>query len=195
MEPDVTEDDEPATDVVCANCEAAVNYDDEAVLVQIVQPQHIGGRVLYLQVINEDDVEGDFLFTPYVYCFECWDGYFADLKKEAEDAPPVQDPEAIVRCTCCGSGIRAWEYLATFTIGELHVSGREPNNIPGPQFIGTAKPEAICLYCMTVLNDNYISMWDELSQTGECTDCTLARCWRHDNCQCGCHQETDTDEE
>lgn len=191
MGPNLSLNEEPAeTDIICADCEDPISCGDEIVLVQIVQPKLAGGALLYYPVIDENDVEGDFLFEPYVYCFSCWDDHYWDLKREAEDVPPVQDLHAVVECACCGSGVREWEYAATFTVGELSLSAREPNNVRGPHFVPNGKPEVICLYCMIVLNDNYITMWEALSQFGECTDCTHTRCWRYEHqCGCSCHEE------
>lgn len=177
------------TEIICADCEDNLDYGAEVVLVQIVQPKLAGGEMLFYPVIDEHAVNGDFLFEPFVYCFGCWDNRYWDLKNEVDDTPPVLDSRSVLDCTCCGSGIREWEYAATFTVGELQSSPREPSNRPGPTFNATGKPEVICLYCMTVLNENHITMWDELSQAGECADCTHIRCWRHGSCGCGCHTE------
>ena len=189
----IEEEDEVPTGLICADCEDPLCYGAEVALVQIVQPKLAGGAVFYYPVIDENDLDGDFLFEPYIYCFSCWDEQFWDLKREAEDVPPVQDVHGIVECACCGSSVREWEYAATFTVGELDPSAREPSNVPGPHFVPAGKTEVICLYCMIVLNDNYITMWEELSQFGECADCTLARCWRYETqrCGCSCHDHTE----
>lgn len=189
------EEEKSETDIICADCERAIDYGTETYLIQVVQPKMAGGSVFYYPVIDENDVNGDFLYEPFVYCFDCWDTHYWELKREAQDIPPVQDALSVIECACCGSGIREWEYAGTFTLGELDPSARSPNNVHGPRFVPTSKPDVLCLYCLAIFNDNYIVMWDELSQFGECADCILTRCWRHEqSCGCGCHAETEETE-
>lgn len=192
MGPELIEDEENPTGNVCADCESGIALTEEAFLVQVVTPAKAGGAVLFFPVIDEHDVAGDFLFEPYLYCFTCWEEHWDNLKNEANDSPPVADGYSVIECACCGSGIREWEYAGTFTLGELRTSPREPNNTPGAHFVPVNKPEVICLYCLRTFNENYIEMWNELSQFGECADCTHFRCWRYQNpgCSCACHQET-----
>lgn len=191
MGPELTENEED-NDTICADCESPIGYTEEMFLVQIMQAKKVGGAVIFLPVIDENDVEGGFLFDPWLYCFTCWEEHWDNLKNEAHDHPPVADPIAnltAIECACCGSGIREWEYTGTFTLGELRRSTREPNNVPGPRFTPMNKPEVICLYCLRTFNDNYVEMWESISQFNECADCTHARCWRFQNpgCACGCH--------
>lgn len=175
-------------------------YTDECVRVQVVQPQQLGGKTFYHTIIDETDIQGDFLFDPYIFCFDCWDHTYDSLREEVEGMPPIEDEASAHSCSCCGSGIRDWEYAGTFSVGEFRVSKRAPNGIHGPHFHTDIRPSVLCLYCLGVLNENYIALWDNLSQFDECLDCIQVRCWRFPNCGCGCHNEspedrTDNDED
>jgi hypothetical protein len=190
MGAELIQDEVPVpTGHVCADCEESLAYADEVFLLQIVQPQILGGALFFHHVIDEDDPEGDFLYQPFYYCFTCWEDYYESLRKDAADSPPITDPQAVVECTCCSSSICAWEYAGSVTVGELNVSRRQPNNQLGPKFVPLGKPDILCLYCLSVLNDTHITMWDDLSQYGECSECIFVRCWRHedDDCGCPCH--------
>jgi hypothetical protein len=178
---------------VCADCGKNIKYMEECWLLQVVQLQRINGKTLQYAVIDEDDVDGDFLFEPFFFCHECWESNYESLRAESVDEPPVRDPfeQAHFECSCCGSDIREWEYAGSMTIGEFHPSTRAPNGVRGPCFIPNCDAEPLCLHCLRVLNENFIEMWDELSQLDECADCTQIRCWRYgDNaCSCSCHSE------
>ena len=177
---------------ICPDCAEELVYTAEVVLLQIQQPHIIGSKVLFTPVVDEAGADGGFIFEPYFYCFSCWEGHFDDLRNEVEDTPPVEDMHSIIACTCCGSGIREDEYVATFHQGEFHVSPRSPNNIAGPKFVSETKAGVLCLLCITIFNDNYIEMWDDLNQFGECCDCIERRCWRANSCGCDCHETTTT---
>lgn len=171
----------------CTDCEEAIVYTEEAFLIEVVQPQVIGGQVFLHPIIDENDPDGDFLFQPYFFCFKDWEAHYEELREQTEDEPPVPDTLSVLECACCSSGIREWEYTGKFTLGEFHISRRSPNKVPEPKFQPNGKPDLLCLYCLSVINDNYIVMWDDLSQFGECIDCVRTRCWRHSPCGCGCH--------
>ncbi len=180
----------------CNDCEEPLRYTEEVFLIRIMQPQVVGGKAVFHNIIDENDIEGTALFQSFFFCFECWEAHYHDLQGATSDEPPVRDELSALECVCCGSGIREWEYTGTFTLGEFHVSKRAPNHFRGTTFDPNGKPEALCLYCLTIINENYIAMWDDLSQEGECSDCLLIRCWRHPGtCGCGCHIEyTETED-
>jgi hypothetical protein len=178
---------------ICADCGEDIMYTDECVLVQVVQLQEFAGKTFHHPVIDEDDIHGDFLFEPYFFCFSCWDDTYKDVQESIEDGPPIEDDESQHDCTLCGSGIRDWEYAGSFSIGECRVSVRSPNGVSGPRFYSDAKPETLCLYCLRIINENYIELWANLTQAEECMDCTQLRCWRFPQCGCGCHTESPDD--
>lgn len=174
---------------ICSDCGEHIGYTEEVWLIQVVQLQRHAGTTHAHQIINEQDPDGDFLFDPYLFCFSCWEKLYDELKENFADEPPVLDDESMFECTCCGSGVREWEYTGIFTLGEFGLSKRAPNNVRGPSFDPSGEPELICLACLSMLNSDQIEMWDDISQLGECSGCTQERCWRTGICDCGCHQE------
>lgn len=170
----------------CTDCGSRIRYTEDVFLLQMCQLQEYDKRTHYHQVIDEDDVKGDFLYEPAYFCEECWDALFESLKDDLEDAPPVDDPESDFECTCCGSGIRAWELVGVFVAGAFQRSTRAPNGVGGPRFIPES-PELMCLSCLVLLNE-HLEFWANLSEQGECADCVHMRCWRlGDYCDCDCH--------
>ena len=180
---------------ICTDCGESLDYTDEVWLLQVMKPQQLGGQVFFHQVIDENDPQGDFLFEPYFFCFKCWENTYEAMRTDMEDEPPVPDADGVIECVCCGSGIRAWEYSGVFTLGEFHVSKRAPNGVPGPQFETISAPDVLCLYCLTLINDDHIVLWDDLSHGGECSDCIQGRCWRWATCACVCHTDTTEEEQ
>jgi hypothetical protein len=181
------------TGQVCADCGDDIRFTEEAWLLQVVQLQKVGGQLQYAPVIDETDPSRDFLYSPYFFCFRCWESQYDELKEELDNQPPNEDPLSVAECTCCGSSVREGEYTGLFIIGEFHTSRRSPNGVPSGTFAPNAAPEVLCFYCLYILNDNFIEMWEEVSQFGECEDCIFCRCWRGASCSCSCHQP-DTEE-
>jgi len=183
--------------VICAQCEDSIEMTEECFLIQVVQPQKIGGQLFFYPVKDEFSMEGDFLFEPYHFCFSCWEDLLEDLQKEMRDVPPVEDALSILECSCCGSGVREWEYCATYSLGEFRRSSRAPapECSYGPVFQQDSGPEVLCTYCAALLNEVAITMWEDFSHEGECIDCIQLRCWRYgDVCVCSCHEEGESDE-
>lgn len=174
---------------ICSDCGENLNYNDEVWLLEVRQPQVFHGKVVQHKVIDEDDPQGDYLFDPYFFCFKCWETMYKGLKEDVEDEPPFADAMAVVECACCGSGVREWEYAGIFTLGELQPSKREPNGVRGANFVPIAPHDTLCTYCLVLLNDGYITMWDHFSQNNECSECTQLRCWREETCGCTCHTD------
>ena len=172
---------------ICADCGENIRYNDEVWLLQVVQAHHVGAELVHHPVIDENDPEGDFLFDPYFFCFKCWEAMYKSLQEESEDEPPIEDPESTLECVCCGSGIREWEYTGLFTLCELQLSTRAPNRVQGPRVQEVSRPDYLCMYCLVVLNNGFITLWTNIGQCEECADCTQLRCWRTANCGCGCH--------
>lgn len=181
---------------ICADCGENIVYTQEAWLLSVVHPQKVGKKHFFHAVINEEDVDGSFLFDPYYYCFTCWESVYEEIKEESKDEPPVLDSGiSEFECSCCGSGIREGEYAGTLSLGEFHVSKRAPSGVHGPYFKTITSPDLLCLYCLVLLNEGHIEMWEDLTQFGECNDCIQLRCWRHGACGCGCHTEEQEEEQ
>ncbi len=175
------------TDHICADCGNDIMYTEEVVLLQIVQAEIRQGRALFHIIVDPED-NRNFLFEPYYYCFRCWESLYEKLREETKDEPPMIDSVGPLECLCCSSTIREEEYVATFTLGEFHLSSRTPDGNQRGRYVPAGRPELLCLYCTYTLN-LYIEMWPTLSQNGECAECIHARCWRNDACTCGCHNE------
>lgn len=175
---------------ICADCGEELKYNEEVWLLQVMHLQLMGTppprQFAYYPVIDEHDARGDFLYEPYFFCFDCWELTYGEHKKEMADEPPVIDDLAVIECTCCGSGIREFEYAGVVTLGEPHPSKRAPNFVRGPYFEPIREPDVLCLYCLMVINNSLIKLWDDISQNGECDDCLQMRCWRGP-CACTCH--------
>jgi hypothetical protein len=185
-----------ATDFICADCEEPLRYTDEVFLVQVVQMQRYQDRLLFHDIIDDQDPDGPcFRFEPYHFCFKCWEDTYNQVRDETEDEPPVIDGyDLAADCVCCGSSIRNGEFAGTFTLGEFHLSDRAPNGVRGQSFKPLGKSDIMCLYCLATMNENYITMWPDLSQYDECIDCIQTRCWRGSACDCRCHHEPPAEE-
>jgi hypothetical protein len=174
----------------CADpdCEATIYYGEEAVLVQVALVQQGDGELLKYPVLDEDDPARDFLFEPHYFCTECWQKTYDFIMEALADTPPVQDTVVNkLGCDCCGSGIReCLEYTGVAEVGEFRRSRRSPDRLYGPRFEPTSNPMLLCLSCLLVISEGHIELWDNLTQTDECIDCSTARCWRAP-CSCTCH--------
>jgi hypothetical protein len=184
--PELTTAAQP-TGQICAECGNEISYMEEAWLLQVVTLQQIGGELQSLHIVDPDDPSGDFLFTPYFFCFSCWESQYDDLKDESADQPPVEDNGSVAECVCCGSSICEGEYCGLVSLGEFQLSRRAPSGMATAHFEMNHAPDVLCMYCLAVLNESYIEMWDDLSQFGECMDCIFTRCWRGAQCLCDCH--------
>jgi hypothetical protein len=191
MEPSLTLPPAPThpTGYVCVDtdCDEPIPYGTEAVLVQVVLLQRGDGELLKYPVQDDEDPDRDFLFEPHYFCMECWSKAHDWIKEQLEDRLPIQDPLSAFSCDYCSSGIRECvEYVGVAEVGEFRRSRRAPDNLSGPRFEVSANPMLICLSCLHLVVEGYIELWGNLTQTGECIDCCLARCWRA-SCSCNCH--------
>lgn len=184
------------TDQICAQCCELTVFTEELVLIQIVQPHFLNGRLLLHPVLHDET--GDFLYEPYFLHFACWENVEEELESDIEDIPPISDDLSPIQCKCCQSGIREWERCGAIQMGELHISKRAPNGTRGEDFVEAGNPDIICLYCLLVINQGILEFWEDgISQDCECGDCLQARCWRlgpGTTCPCMCH-ETEEDYE
>jgi hypothetical protein len=182
----------PPAGIACADCEDDIYYEEECILLQVVQPQMVGGIVHFWPVMDETGVVSDFQFEPYHFCFHCWEDLLEKVKEEMQDVPPLEDELSVIECSCCGSGIREWERVGTWTIGEFLHSRRAPLHQwpqPGPRFNTVNKPEVLCTYCLVLMDECVISMWEDFPDPHTCSDCVQMRCWRYQECGCTCHED------
>lgn len=169
----------------CASCSENIEFLEEVFFLQIAVPQISNGELLLYPLV---DTEGGYAYEPFFFEFGCWENEYEEIREATEDLPPIVDHQSKLRCLCCGSGIRELEYVGALLVGELHASQRNPGGKSTPTFRPSGKPEVLCLYCIRVLDESVIDLWEGgISQMGECIDCTLARCWRAGHCTCICH--------
>lgn len=182
------------TKQVCPNCGEDIVFTEEISHLLIVQPHIVNEQLLLHPVLDED---GDFLYDPYFFNFTCWESVEEDLEEEIEDVPPIEDVFSRLACKYCRSGIREWEHCGAIVFGEIHVSKRAPNGERAENFVSMAEPDLICLYCLLLINEGILELWDAetggVTQEGECGDCLQVRCWRlpAGTCPCTCHAEED----
>lgn len=208
----VTGDISMKTDQLCPNCAGTIVFTQEVVELKIVQARRENGQMVRYDVFGED---GDYLYEPYYICFSpCWEDIEQWLGEEIESEPPIEDAWSQFQCRYCQSGIREWELCGSLVMGEFHVSPRSPNGHMEETFVPAGEADLVCLYCLYVMNDGNIELWDQeyggiTEQNGECGDCLQARCWRsypiQENgvqtgawttlgCDCACHLEEMKDE-
>lgn len=180
------------TEQTCPSCGEEIVFTEEVVLLQVVQPRIINGEVYLLEILGD---EGDFVYAPYFFQFGCWENVQEELEEEIEDVPPIEDVLSQFSCRFCRSGIRELEQCGALSFGELHISKRSPNGQRGEEMIEAGTPDLVCLYCLLLINEGILELWDAdsggVTQGGECGDCLQARCFRlpDGTCPCTCHQE------
>lgn len=182
-----TTDRSNESEQVCASCtDEFLEYGEEVFLLQIAQVQ-IQNNIPYLPVVLDDT--GNFLYEPHWFEFACWESIAGDLNEWIRDVPPLEDRNAALSCHYCKSGICNQEYVGALRLGELHASKRVPAGAwRGEQFVDSGPPYIICLYCLYLINENELTMWEDgISQVGECPECLQMRCWRYGACGCLCH--------
>lgn len=176
----------------CSSCMEPLHFAEEIFLVNVVQAAHNRSEVEFTPLMCEEgEYVGDFQYDPLFFEFSCWENVLESLKKMVENAPPVKHEESLMACDYCGSAICEWEILCTAYIGELHVSSRMPNGKPTSTFApNSLEPFVMCIGCLALVQEYEVDLWDDtVSQVGECSECTHARCWRWESCSCPCHTE------
>jgi hypothetical protein len=199
------------TEEICPSCAEPIVFTEDVVLLEVVQPRRLDGQLVRFHILDE---EGDFLYQPYFIQFSpCWEEIEEWLTEELENEPPMEDTFSEFQCRYCKSGIREWEWCGSITMGEVHVSPRSPTGAREEKFVPSGESDLICLYCLHVINEGNIELWDPeyggvTERNGECGDCLQARCWRSYpitsgqqagswatlGCDCACHLE-DADNE
>lgn len=185
------------TDLECACCTQEIEATEEVIFLQIVQAQRTSNGVEYYPVLKDSD--GDYQFAPlFLHLDGCWKDVKEGILEKNQDAPPVEVTAPVLICTCCGSGIREWEYLAFGQPGEFYCSPHTPSKKPvytfGPWGGKDEERTHVCLACITKIGEETLDDWDEVSQIGECVFCTHARCWRDVSCSCFCHMDPPNEE-
>lgn len=171
----------------CARCGDHIMYTDEVYLLSVVNAEFTPEGTAYVPVQSD---EGDFLYQPRFFQFECWEEVIELLREALEEygVSPVEDMYSVLECSACGSGIRQEESLAIVTFGEVHCSSRSPNSNNAETFTSMdGEPAILCLSCLRYISSTICSMWEgEVQEDDECEQGTFWRCWRT-GCPGGAH--------
>lgn len=175
---------------VCAQCEEELIYTEDVFTAYVMKAVIVNGLPVLQPALDED---GDFLYEPYFLHFKCWEEVVDGHKEEIEDAPPVEDEFSLLKCDCCGSGIREHETLMVATLGELVLSERSPSGMRTTALVSSGSPDVYCLWCASMINSDWLEFWEDgISNefdANECIECQHVRCWRGFDCACTCHEE------
>lgn len=162
----------------CAECSDRILLTDEVFMITMVRP-YITDEGLTL--LPDEAEDGDFSYEPRFLELECWEKIEEELREQLEDTPPIEDPQAILECDVCASGIRMGEMAGLASFGEIHASKRCPDGIPQETFVQyDPEPIILCTACMQYLNKNILELWDgTVQESNECEEGTAYRCWRY----------------
>jgi hypothetical protein len=167
----------------CASCSEAIDFDEEAMLLQGAFPYFDGQTIFYNMALDD---EGEPEVMPLFMHASCWEMVCETMLEICEDEPPDEEPEAIITCDMCDSSMRMGEKVVNVDTGQVKKSER----LGGPRFHKYEDVEnfVICLPCALAIADIIeAETWTEVSQQGECYGCTKAKCWRAGRCMCHCH--------
>ncbi len=192
MGPGVEEEDElQPTEQVCGQCEDDLIFEEDVIIVEVMSPRIVDGRVELIPVMDE---LGNFAYDVYFLHYKCWEEILEEWKEEIADTPPVVDQDQLLQCCCCAGSIREYETVMTTTLGELTRSKRSPSGGGhGLHLERNEAPDVLCIWCLSMINTHWLTFWEEPPTIqGECEECQHLRCWRGFDCECTCHDEGTT---
>lgn len=170
----------------CRRCNEKIMLTEEVYLLWVMAA-HMNGE---FQVLPVESDEGDFLYPPQFFCFNCWEENCDDLINVEDKIQSVHNERGIFECVVCESDILIEEYFGQLLLGEIRCSQKMPNGEATNYFHwleNGREPLCICISCLKLLNDEVIEMWEEgVDQEGECDLGTHMRCWRF-----GCDEQCD----
>lgn len=134
----------------CVQCAEALHLAEEVFLLRLVHAYVVEGKLHHVDVLNE---EGNFLYEPAFYCFDCCEEALEEVTTLYEDAPPVLDPAGIILCDLCQSDILPGELVGLAEFGELQWSERSPNSRHSPVFVQMDDRRHICIGCLQHLEE------------------------------------------
>ncbi len=184
------EDDEEVYEFIydsghaCARCQRKIMLVEEVYLLWVVAARVNGG----VNILPVESDEGDLLYPPQYFCFDCWEENCEGLTDYVDKIQPVYDDKGVFECSICDSAILIDESFGQPILGEFRCSVRQPDEEAAYYFHRLQERElCICIACLKILNDEVIEMWEEgVDQEGECDQGTHLRCWR-----VGCSQQCD----
>jgi hypothetical protein len=183
------------SELICMECMTLVNVGADVVLLKLVVPYALHDNPTIPQfdelMAPHFDARIGTWFEPLLeaiwFDYECFENNAEALAESLEDVPPVEEPGSVLLCDYCGFSIHMGEKCVTATLGEVVFSERVLGTTSFEKAEG--EPYAMCLSCANTLFDLAELQGHEglLTQNGECSDCTTARCWRVGRCMCRCH--------
>lgn len=186
-----------STGILCGcGDEEFVRLREDVAVVHLAYPYASHEGEIYYSLILLDD--GEPVVEPLIFRYECWENIGQELAEAVEDAPPWEEPGAVLFCDYCSSSIRMGEKCATVHLGEIDMSERDRGTttfVPAVDEDNNEEdPYIICLPCVRLMVSSTIDrfevfqLWEDLvSQNDECMHCTNAHCWRIGRCPCKCH--------
>lgn len=162
----------------CSACNENIHLTEEIYMLKVVVPS-ITDKIQYSDIVAED---GDFLYEPLFFCYNCWEELIETIKEWVEDSPPVDDAHSIFNCSICNSGIRQGEVMSVSAFGEMHITRRSPDGITGTRTfeICDDDPTKVCIHCLRMIDEDSVDLWNGgVSQLNECREGTAVRCWRY----------------
>lgn len=180
------DDDLPEpTELLCLNCMEPIAIDEDAALLQLVEPfwDEAEAKIKYMVILDND---GEPQLEPVFLDFHCYEDLVEEVKQMDEDVPPREELGSALTCDFCQSSIRMGEKCLTLQIGEVI---RDKRLSETTSFLASAEPDLLCLSCGHGVMETagVEDVGTSLSQNGECADCTRATCWRRGRCMCRCH--------
>lgn len=168
-------------------------------------------RVTISYSVEEDDKKttypvlceatGDLLYKVEHVHTACWHEIYSLMQEAATTANTRRDGGLFMYmdCSVCPANIREGEKFGKVEYGEIVKSDRYPNN----QVVYLFEPwerqagARVCLNCLLRVStdEERGCIWEDVSEMGECGDCTDDTCWRHtESCDCDCHSPDEEDE-
>lgn len=167
------------TGVACIYDGEPVEYQDLVILVMMIHPYVVDGRLMFYDIWAEDKT--DYLYEPGFFHGKNWDEIEEELGRFIAGRQPVQVEGAILHCRYCKSGILPGETTGVGLTGEIHRSQRNPDSSAyGNHFEPlSTEPIVLCIACMMCLNTDVQEIWgDGVCHDKECKRGTYVRCWR-----------------
>jgi hypothetical protein len=166
-ESDLPDDFWYRTELSCSSCEELLCFNEEILLVQIVQGQHIlevnentglqSNVLQFYPVLNEEE---DFEYEPLLIHFDCWEQICDEFHELIADEPKLRSrtpTSDLCRCSFCKTGIGPWEEFARVILGELTISERKRATVF--QETEGGSPEPVCIGCVDRINEQCIELW------------------------------------
>ena len=144
----------------CDCCGEGLPYAEEVFVLEVMEAAEENGQLFH--DILRDDVEGDYLYRPYMMHIACWEEALEAIDEAIADRPPMEAEDPILKCSRCESTIGNFEPFVASTFGEISVSERSPSGQPSAVFEPMGNITPVCLMCIVHVVDDHLDEWEEL---------------------------------